>query len=68
MTHCSFLPSDHPHGRGEHRPQRKETCANRGSSPRMRGALSVSGMVMYPCGIIPADAGSTKVRETDLHG
>ena len=50
---------DHPRGCGEHvvRVERPELL--KGSSPRMRGALTALPPYVVPDGIIPADAGST---------
>ena len=50
---------DHPRGCGEHKQGHYAYYSNRGSSPRMRGALGwiVTGIMLV--GIIPADAGST---------
>ena len=59
----SAVLMDHPRGCGEHRYSCLGSYTRAGSSPRMRGALSVRGIVIYPCGIIPADAGSTWGRD-----
>ena len=50
---------DHPRGCGEHRHVACEGGTDRGSSPRMRGALSPDALDPDVFGIIPADAGST---------
>ena len=50
---------DHPRGCGEHKTYCDGFIGIEGSSPRMRGALVHSGLVMIAEGIIPADAGST---------
>ena len=50
---------DHPRGCGEHDGGRQESRAEKGSSPRMRGALPDLGYSRCSAGIIPADAGST---------
>ena len=52
---------DHPRGCGEHTVMMLFMMSSRGSSPRMRGALSSSGMFSWTSRIIPADAGSTVV-------
>ena len=50
---------DHPRGCGEHQSQLTTAQGNRGSSPRMRGALGKVHVSYVIGGIIPADAGST---------
>ena len=50
---------DHPRGCGEHIRKDLQTVSDRGSSPRMRGALLQSNKCVTGKGIIPADAGST---------
>ena len=50
---------DHPRGCGEHAPRDAEKLSRRGSSPRMRGALSLFLIWSSATRIIPADAGST---------
>ena len=50
---------DHPRGCGEHTPRFCLFCGQRGSSPRMRGALKNSSSRCPMARIIPADAGST---------
>ena len=53
---------DHPRVCGEHAHVRQVTAAALGSSPRVRGTLSLSGC-QVPCpGIIPACAGNTFTR------
>ena len=51
---------DHPRGCGEHNAPLRVKIGNRGSSPRMRGALWKAGGLAGRQGIIPADAGSTR--------
>ena len=51
---------DHPRGCGEHVSTISRLAAERGSSPRMRGARYRSRAVPDLAGIIPADAGSTE--------
>ena len=53
--------SDHPRGCGEHYGNSPEAEADHGSSPRMRGALIDHYEVYGQEGIIPADAGSTRI-------
>ena len=53
--------TDHPRGCGEHRVPPGPDPGSRGSSPRMRGALYLQVRVLCACGIIPADAGSTRI-------
>ena len=50
---------DHPRGCGEHAEAVAVALGKRGSSPRMRGALTVTAGGQTRKGIIPADAGST---------
>ena len=52
-------PRDHPRGCGEHSVAIRTSPLLRGSSPRMRGALSSGLLKTGLSGIIPADAGST---------
>ena len=58
---CTLLlaPPDHPRGCGEHPVPERINENGWGSSPRMRGARSLSSAGMRLGGIIPADAGST---------
>ena len=58
---CGFM-GDHPRGCGEHSCRSTGAWAGTGSSPRMRGALYeiISNDVQKR--IIPADAGSTRLR------
>ena len=51
---------DHPRGCGEHRHFRWPYYTPKGSSPRMRGALSLELHEFIGDRIIPADAGSTE--------
>ena len=57
QTYCSL--GDHPRGCGEHLRRVDQPVTPVGSSPRMRGALTVRVHVLCDLGIIPADAGST---------
>ena len=50
---------DHPRGCGEHAAIKTDNDGPEGSSPRMRGALSVHHHHSFLSRIIPADAGST---------
>ena len=54
-------PGAHPRVRGEHCPARRVRVAQRGSSPRPRGALATGLGVAYFPGLIPASAGSTQI-------
>ena len=56
---------DHPRGCGEHLKTRTADMCERGSSPRMRGALAVLDLFASRAGIIPADAGSTGEKSSD---
>ena len=61
--HCRILlPKDHPRGCGEHNSFISISKVRLGSSPRMRGALSMAGTSAVLSRIIPADAGSTWLR------
>ena len=51
---------DHPRVCGEHRPRRRVRYTCSGSSPRMRGTLTVQYLGLGYSGIIPAYAGNTK--------
>ena len=53
---------DHPRGCGEHTLWCRRQWSELGSSPRMRGALSLVLSILVGDGIIPADAGSTGRR------
>ena len=53
---------DHPRGCGEHGLGKRSFTRTTGSSPRMRGAPGLVCRVSVPVGIIPADAGSTTMR------
>ena len=59
---ASCRPGDHPRMRGEH--AASSSCRNRssGSSPHARGALLGREDRPAPLGIIPACAGSTRLR------
>ena len=50
---------DHPRGCGEHDSNSFTIIMSMGSSPQMRGALSLAPPLISTSGIIPADAGST---------
>ena len=54
---------DHPRGCGEHLEARHARRITEGSSPRMRGALTVRAPLHLTSRIIPADAGSTTAHE-----
>ena len=54
------LIEDHPRVCGEHTLAHVDSCISRGSSPRMRGALTASVFSVNQSGIIPAYAGSTR--------
>ena len=54
------LSGDHPRGCGEHDPPQDSGTDDTGSSPRMRGALFTTMIIILAFGIIPADAGSTR--------
>ena len=63
----SLLPAgmgDHPRGCGEHLKIKVGVDDRFGSSPRRRGAPSISGLFLRLAWIIPADAGSTSI----IHG
>ena len=76
MSHTGIIPADagstaivialptfardHPRGCGEHYGTYKTNVKSVGSSPRMRGALTLSHRRSKRAGIIPADAGSTR--------
>ncbi len=66
-THAGSVPSrareDHPRGCGEHKLLIIKCCAWKGSSPRMRGARRQLRHDGTLSGIIPADAGSTCLRQ-----
>ena len=52
---------DHPRGCGEHFLADEGLVGRAGSSPRMRGALTLTVSSLISPGIIPADAGSTSI-------
>ena len=52
---------DHPRVCGEHISHCRKTPRQRGSSPRMRGALEITRIELIEVGIIPAYAGSTSL-------
>ena len=64
----SRLIRDHPRGCGEHLPSGRTRAMMRGSSLRMRGALGQTAGPPKGYGIIPADAGSTLLRNLRLSG
>ena len=53
-------PWDHPRACGAHLMSNKQKKVVKGSSPRMRGSLTVVVAAAYDEGIIPAHAGLTK--------
>ena len=53
---------DHPRACGAHSLLRSISDLTTGSSPRMRGSLSIMGVSTIPIGIIPAHAGLTSLR------
>ena len=58
----SFRMRDHPRMCGEHGQGRLVASADVGSSPHVRGALTLLPTALKPAGIIPACAGSTAVK------
>ena len=60
-TGTARLKRDHPRGCGEHQSRLRRLSSQAGSSPRMRGAHYRCAERAWRLGIIPADAGSTKV-------
>ena len=58
------LSRDHPRMCGEHMVQGLDTLVDAGSSPHVRGALTVGHATGREHGIIPACAGSTPNRST----
>ena len=56
------LVGDHPRGCGEHWSARPAGIRSRGSSLRMREARTDGVGVATGSGIIPADAGSTRIQ------
>ena len=54
---------DHPRGCGEHSKRLLSLMTPAGSSPRMRGARIERIIVQWRDGIIPADAGSTTLKD-----
>ena len=59
---------DHPRGCGEHHLGGLCLCLNVGSSPRMRGARIGNAEERYCLRIIPADAGSTPMKNLGRSG
>ena len=55
-------PWDHPRACGAHLMSNKQKKVVKGSSPRMRGSLTVVVAAAYDEGIIPAHAGLTAAR------
>ena len=60
-TYSLSRPEDHPRGCGEHDLRSRRDRHRQGSSPRMRGALLSVITMPDEIGIIPADAGSTRL-------
>ena len=60
------MQEDHPRGCGEHIQAMRETVSREGSSPRMRGAPAPCRPSCEDSGIIPADAGSTRLPLMDI--
>ena len=58
----------HPRACGEHRRSAARLALIRGSSPRMRGTLSVRLKARLPHRFIPAHAGNTEARPLGLLG
>ena len=56
----AILLGDHPRGCGEHSRLTCPSCHAPGSSPRMREAPKLHGLLRRHVRIIPADAGSTR--------
>ena len=56
---CTYQPRDHPRVCGEHPDYIDTKQKKKGSSPRVRGALTLSVASLMCSGIIPACAGST---------
>ena len=63
--HVSPEAWDHPRGCGEKSEAREEYCPALGSSPRVRGKVSVSTLRVYLRGIIPAGAGKSMAFGVD---
>ena len=63
---CALVLQDHPRGCGEHCLKLTLPDFIAGSSPRMRGAQTVSSWPLRTLGIIPADAGSTSCAMVGL--
>ena len=60
------LRGDHPRVCGEHADLREHDHIGRGSSPRMRGTPTASGVGVPLIGIIPAYAGNTGDNMTNV--
>ena len=61
----SYTSWDHPRGCGAHVFEREELDESLGSSPRVRGSLTMGMTLKYLNGIIPAGAGLTFHTYTD---
>ena len=61
-----FLLGDHPRGCEEHWIDHRLSSHTAGSSPRMRGALERWLYSDVQLRIIPADAGSTSAKSSDM--
>ena len=61
-------PRDHPRMRGEHLSWSTFSCITPGSSPHARGARARPRLRPDRAGIIPACAGSTRLRRVDRPG
>ena len=59
----TLISRDHPRGCGEHLSHGSIRAPDGGSSPRMRGAQLAALSPGEYVGIIPADAGSTNIKE-----
>ena len=64
---CMAACWDHPRIRGEHNANLPFSPSSSGSSPHTRGAPCVRSHLRLCIGIIPAYAGSTPVREKEVH-
>ena len=62
QTHLREIPRDHPHVCGEHANTREITAHDRGSSPRVWGALMGAPCIRIPSRIIPTCVGSIQWR------
>ncbi len=67
-NHIQLLPQgDHPRACGEHSTPNTMRHAAWGSSPRLRGTLTMRAILSAICGIIPALAGNTTRFERPTH-